>query len=58
MQEHARQVVVADSSKLGRVHVCAIGKIHLIITDTGALQEQLQIFKDHGADILCVWPAR
>ena len=55
MQEHSRHVVVvADSSKFGKVSpafVCAIRKINLIITDTGASDELIAPFLEQGVQV-------
>jgi DeoR family transcriptional regulator of aga operon len=58
MLEHSKQaVVVADSSKLGKVSqvlICPVHKIHLVITDTGASDEAIQPFIDRGCQVMRV----
>lgn len=56
MLKQAKQViVVADSSKLGRVGpalVCPVGDIHTLITDTGATSEILSPFERQGIRVV------
>ncbi|HVA52518.1 MAG TPA: DeoR/GlpR family DNA-binding transcription regulator [Acidimicrobiales bacterium] len=52
-----RVIVVADSSKLGRVafgHVCDLGDIDVVLTDTGANQQVVDELRDAGVDVRCV----
>ncbi len=56
MVRHARQVIViADSSKLGVVGpntVCDTSRIHTLITDSDAAEEDVAAFKSSGVAIL------
>ena len=58
MIKQAKQViVVADSSKLGRVSpafISPVNEIHLLITDTGASEESLNAFEGQGIRVLRV----
>lgn len=58
MLKQAKQViVVADSSKLGRVSpaiICPINEIQILITDTGASAEALAPFERQGTRVLRV----
>ncbi len=52
-----RVVVVADSSKLGRVafgHVCDLDGIDIVLTDTGANQQTVDELRNAGVDVRCV----
>lgn len=55
MASHAKQrIVVADSSKLGVVathQFCPVERIHMIITDTFAQDEDMQPFLDKGIEV-------
>jgi DeoR/GlpR family transcriptional regulator of sugar metabolism len=51
-----RVIVVADSSKLGRVafgHVCDLDEIDIVLTDAGADQQREEL-RAMGVDIRCV----
>jgi DeoR/GlpR family transcriptional regulator of sugar metabolism len=52
-----RVIVVADSSKLGRVafgHVCDLDEIDIILTDAGADPQRVEELRAAGVDIRCV----
>jgi DeoR/GlpR family transcriptional regulator of sugar metabolism len=52
-----RVIVVADSSKLGRVafgHVCDLDEIDIILTDAGAEHPGVEELQAMGVDIRCV----
>jgi DeoR/GlpR family transcriptional regulator of sugar metabolism len=52
-----RVIVVADSSKLGRVafgHVCDLDEIDIVLTDAGADQQRVEELRTMGVDIRCV----
>ena len=53
-------VVVADSSKIGSVSkspLCPIAEIHEIITDTGAMDEEIARFEAIGSKVHRAWRA-
>jgi DeoR family transcriptional regulator of aga operon len=55
IQQSKEVVVVADSSKLGKVSpafICPAAETHLLITDTGATAEALAPFERQGIRIL------
>ena len=56
MVRQAREViVVADSSKLGHVStslICPTGDVHLLVTDTGATEEQLAPLVERGVRVI------
>jgi DeoR family transcriptional regulator of aga operon len=50
-------IVVADSSKLGSVStslICPVSDVHIIVTDTGATDEQIEPFVERGLRVLRV----
>jgi DeoR/GlpR family transcriptional regulator of sugar metabolism len=52
-----RVIVVADSSKLGRVafgHVCDLEEIDIVLTDAGADHHRVEELQAMGVDIRCV----
>jgi DeoR/GlpR family transcriptional regulator of sugar metabolism len=52
-----RVIVVADSSKLGRVafgHVCDLDEIDIVLTDGGADEQRVEELRAMGVDIRCV----
>jgi len=52
-----RVIVVADSSKLGRVafgHVCDLDDIDIVLTNIGANQQVVGELRDAGVDVRCV----
>jgi DeoR/GlpR family transcriptional regulator of sugar metabolism len=52
-----RVIVVADSSKLGRVafgHVCDLDDIDIVLTDSGADQQGVDELRAAGVDLRCV----
>jgi DeoR family transcriptional regulator, aga operon transcriptional repressor len=52
-----RTVVVADSSKIGRTafaRICAIERVHELITDTGADQRELAAIREAGVEVTTV----
>jgi DeoR/GlpR family transcriptional regulator of sugar metabolism len=52
-----RVIVVADSSKLGRVafgHVCDLDEIDIVLTDAGVDEHQVEELRAMGVDIRCV----
>jgi DeoR family transcriptional regulator of aga operon len=56
MLKQAKQViVVADSSKLEKVSpafICPLGEIHILITDNGATDEQVEPFSKQGVRVI------
>ncbi len=57
VQQAARTVVAADSSKLGRsgfAQICGIEAIATLITDTDAGDEQVAAFERAGVEVICV----
>ena len=57
VQRAARTLVVADASKLGHAgfaRICDVSAVHLIITDRGATEEQLEPFAQAGVAVQCV----
>jgi DeoR family transcriptional regulator of aga operon len=54
VQRAAKTIVVADSSKLGRAgfaRICEVGAVSLIITDSGATDEQIAPFAKEGVEV-------
>ncbi|MEI6363883.1 MAG: DeoR/GlpR family DNA-binding transcription regulator [Actinomycetes bacterium] len=52
-----RTIVVADSTKVGRTGftpICAIEDIHVLVTDTGADERELELLRDRGIEVLVV----
>jgi DeoR/GlpR family transcriptional regulator of sugar metabolism len=52
-----RVIVVADSSKLGRVafgHVCDLDEIDIVLTDAGVDEHHVEELRAMGVDIRCV----
>ena len=50
-----RTAIVADSSKLGgraTARICAISKVDLLITDTGADPDMVRRFQDAGVETI------
>jgi DeoR family transcriptional regulator of aga operon len=50
-------VIVSDSSKLGQVSpafVCQLAEVHILITDTGASDEAIELFAKAGLQIIRV----
>jgi DeoR family transcriptional regulator of aga operon len=57
VQQAKRKIVVTDHSKFGVVanwQICALAEVDIIITDTGATDEMLRPFRQHGIDIRTV----
>ena len=57
MQRARRTVVVADSSKIGRTafaRICAIDRVHELITDTGAERAELTAIREAGVAVTTV----
>ncbi len=58
MIRQAKQViVVADSSKLGKISaapICQLSQVHVLITDTGATDKQVQAYTDRGLQVIRV----
>jgi len=57
MQRARRTVVVADSSKIGRTafaRICAIDRVHELITDTGAEPTELTAIREAGVAVTTV----
>jgi len=58
MAQQAKQViVVADSSKLGRIspaYICPITSIHMLITDTGAADSTIAPYEQRGIQVVRV----
>jgi DeoR family transcriptional regulator, aga operon transcriptional repressor len=56
MLKQAKQViVVADSSKLDKVSpafICPLGEIHMLITDIGATDEQIEPYEQQGIRVI------
>jgi DeoR family transcriptional regulator, aga operon transcriptional repressor len=56
MLKQAKQViVVADSSKLDKVSpafICPLGEIHMLITDNGATDEQVEPYEQQGIRVI------
>src|SRR3954471_11129627 len=51
-----RVVIIADASKLGRhafARICAVDRVNVLITDSGATPEQLRPFRDAGLEVIC-----
>ena len=52
-----RRIVLADSSKIGKIHlakVASISEIDLLITDKNADRDELQMLREEGLDIKLV----
>ncbi|GAA3458268.1 DeoR/GlpR family DNA-binding transcription regulator [Saccharothrix longispora] len=52
-----RVVVVADSSKIGArafAEICPIGLVHVLVTDTGATEEDVRRFGERGVEVVRV----
>ena len=52
-----RLIVLADSSKLGRrssLILCPLQDVDTIITDNGAKEEQIDLFRSHGVNVIVV----
>jgi len=57
LKQSKQVIVVADSSKIGRVSpalICPINEIHMLITDTGAPAEALAPFEHQGIHVVSV----
>jgi len=57
LKQSKQVIVVADSSKLGKVNaafICPANEIHILITDTGATAEALAPFERQGIRVLRV----
>ncbi len=57
IQQGKRRIVIADSSKLGSVShvlICPIQEIHMLITDTNASPEQVEMFQQAGIEVRLV----
>jgi DeoR family transcriptional regulator of aga operon len=55
LKQSRKTIVVADSSKLGKVSpafICPANEIHLLITDTGASAEDLAPFERQGIETM------
>jgi DeoR family transcriptional regulator of aga operon len=54
--ERARRVVVvADSSKVGHrafARICPIGAVDVLVTDSGASDEQIAPFQEAGVQVI------
>ena len=54
LKQSKRVIVVADSSKLGRVSpafICPLSDVHMLITDTGATDEAIEPFTRLGIEV-------
>jgi DeoR family transcriptional regulator of aga operon len=48
-------VVVADSSKVGHrafARICPIGAVDVLVTDSGASDEQIEPFQEAGVQVI------
>src|SRR5580698_6993507 len=55
LKQSKQVIVVADSSKLGRVSpafICPVGEVHKLITDTGATDEAIAPFEKLGIEVI------
>jgi DeoR family transcriptional regulator, aga operon transcriptional repressor len=49
-------VIIADSSKLGGhafARICPIERVDTLVTDSGAVPEQLDAFEAAGVHVIC-----
>ena len=54
LKQSKKVIVVADSSKLGRVSpafICPLSEIHMLITDTGASDEAVEPYRQLGIEV-------
>jgi DeoR family transcriptional regulator of aga operon len=54
LKQSKKVIVVADSSKLGRVSpafICPLSEVHMLITDTGATEEAVEPYRQLGIEV-------
>ncbi|MGA0067188.1 MAG: DeoR/GlpR family DNA-binding transcription regulator, partial [Candidatus Nanopelagicales bacterium] len=55
LERAERVIVVADSSKVGRVlpgHISTIGAMHVLVTDDGITTEFMTALEEHGVEVV------